>query len=116
MCVALPGLLLALAPGVLGLAFGLAAAGVGLSLAATASLPWLDEAFPSSQRGLAYGTVNLLFAGGYAIGPVVGGVLYGASGAALPYLLVAAGYGLGALVLVLRSRRRWTSPRGAAPG
>ena len=55
----------------------LAAYGAGFSLAIASAVPWLDEAFDSTERGLAYGVQNLLYAGGYAIGPIVGGALLG---------------------------------------
>ncbi len=70
---ALSALLLALLPGVAGTAVALGVYGAGFALAFAAAVPWLDEAFDESERGLAYGVQNLLYAGGYAIGPVLGG-------------------------------------------
>ena len=55
----------------------------GFSLAMAASVPWLDEAFEEGERGLAYGVQNLLYAGGYAIGPLLGGLLLDGAGADL---------------------------------
>lgn len=92
---ALSALVLAVAPGVGGTVLGLAFYGAGFSLAISAAVPWLDEAFDATERGLAYGVQNLLYAGGYAVGPLVGGALFGLSGADLAYavcaIVVAAG-------------------------
>ena len=49
-----------------------------------ASVPWLDEAFPGRERGLAYGVQNLIYAVGYAIGPIVGGRLLAVGDAVSP--------------------------------
>ena len=78
-------MLLAVLPGVVGTAVALAVYGAGFSLAIAAAVPWLDEAFDADERGLAYGVQNLLYAGGYAIGPLLGGALLGVSGADLAY-------------------------------
>ena len=86
---ALSAVLLAVLPGVLGTIVALAAYGAGFSLAISAAVPWLDEAFEEGERGLAYGVQNLLYAGGYAIGPLVGGALLAASGADLAYAVCA---------------------------
>ena len=45
------------------------------SLMMVAAVPWLDEAFPGRERGLAYGVQNLVYAAGYAVGPILGGLL-----------------------------------------
>ncbi len=82
---ALSAVLLAVLPGVVGTIVALAVYGAGFSLAISAAVPWLDEAFDERERGLAYGVQNLLYAGGYAIGPLLGGALLGASGADLAY-------------------------------
>jgi len=97
-------LALAVLPGVGGTAVGLGIYGIGFSLAMAASVPWLDEAFPSSERGLAYGVQNLVYAAGYVIGPILGGLLLGAGGADLAYGLAAAALAAGALALAIHSR------------
>ena len=60
-----------------------------------AAVPWLDEAFPGRERGLAYGVQNLVYAAGYAVGPILGGLLLEAGDADLAYGLAAA-LGVGA--------------------
>ena len=74
---ALSAVLLALLPGVAGTAVALGVYGAGFSLAFAAAVPWLDEAFEETERGLAYGVQGLLYGGSYAIGPVIGGLLLG---------------------------------------
>ena len=54
------------------------------------------------ERGLGYGVQNLLYAGGYAIGPVLGGWLLELSGADFAYLVTAGAIAVGTLLLVLR--------------
>ena len=65
-------LALAVLPGIGGTAVALGIYGAGFSLMMAASVPWLDEAFPGRERGLAYGVLNLVYAAGYAIGPILG--------------------------------------------
>jgi MFS family permease len=96
---ALAAVLLAAVPGVVGAAVGLAVYGAGFSLSFAAAVPWLDDAFGAGERGLAYGVQNLLYAGGYAIGPVIGGLLFELSGPDLAYFAIAALVGVGAAVL-----------------
>jgi MFS family permease len=96
---------LAVLPGVGGTAVALAIYGAGFSLMMTAAVPWLDEAFPGRERGLAYGVQNLVYAAGYAVGPILGGLLLEAWNADLAYGLAAAALGLGTLALTIRSRR-----------
>ena len=96
---ALSAVLLAVLAGTLGAAFALGVYGAGFSLAFTAAIPWLDEAFGSLERGLAYGVLNVLYAAGYAIGPVAGGALFDLGGADLPYFLIAAMLSAGAISL-----------------
>ena len=69
---ALSAVLLAVLPGVVGTIVALVVYGAGFSLAISAAVPWLDEAFAADERGLAYGVQNLLYAGGYAVGPAGG--------------------------------------------
>ena len=76
--------------------------GAGFALAFSAAVPWLDEAFEEHERGLGYGVQNLLYAGGYAIGPVLGGWLLELSGADFAYLVTAGAIAVGTLLLVLR--------------
>jgi MFS family permease len=97
---------LAVLPGVGGTAVALGIYGAGFSLMMAASVPWLDEAFPGRERGLAYGVQNLVYAAGYAVGPILGGLLLEAADADLAYGLAAAALGVGALALAIRSRWR----------
>jgi predicted MFS family arabinose efflux permease len=96
-------LALAVLPGVGGTAVALAIYGAGFSLMMAASVPWLDEAFPGRERGLAYGVQNLVYAAGYAVGPVLGGLMLGIADADLAYGLAAAALGVGTLALAIRS-------------
>ena len=96
--------LLAVSATTLGAALALALFGAGFSLAFAAAVPWLDEAFGELQRGLGYGVLNVLYAAGYAVGPVVAGVLLEVGSPDLAYWLTAAGCGAGALVLATASR------------
>jgi MFS family permease len=102
---ALSALLLAVLPGVAGTAVALGVYGAGFSLAFAAAVPWLDEAFDETERGLAYGVQNLLYAGGYALGPVLGGVLLEVADADLAYGLTAAALAAGAAALLVLTRR-----------
>ncbi len=96
--------LLAILPGIGGIAVALVVYGAGFSLAVAASVPWLDEAFMEGARGLAYGAQNLLYAAGYVVGPIVGGLLLEGGGADLAYGLTAAAIGMGAVMLLVVSR------------
>jgi MFS family permease len=88
-----------------GAAVALGVYGAGFSLCFAAAVPWLDEAFDEAERGLAYGVQNLLYAGGYALGPVLGGLLLEVAGANLAYLLTAAVLAAGAAGMLAASRR-----------
>jgi MFS family permease len=103
-------LALAFLPGVGGTAVALGIYGAGFSLMMAASVPWLDEVFTERERGLAYGVQNLVYAGGYAIGPILGGLLLGAADADLAYGLAAAALAIGAVALAIRSRGLATMP------
>jgi len=107
---ALSLLALALLPGAVGAAVALGIYGAGFSLAMAASVPWLDEAFGERERGLAYGVQSLLYAAGYAVGPVLGGALLDASGADFAYTLSAIAVALAAAALALTAAGR-TRPR-----
>jgi DHA1 family tetracycline resistance protein-like MFS transporter len=93
--------LLALLPGLGGAAVGLAVYGAGFALSFAAAVPWLDDAFEQRERGLSYGVQNLLYAGGYAVGPVVGGWLLDLGGAELTYWLTAAAVAAAGAVLAI---------------
>ena len=97
-------LLLAWLGGALGAALALAVFGAGLSLTFSAAVPWLDEAFGETERGLGYGVLNVLYAAGYTIGPLLGGVLLGVASADVAYGLTAVVLGCGAGTLLLRIR------------
>jgi MFS family permease len=98
---ALSMVLLAVLPGLRGTAIALGIYGAGFSLAMAASVPWLDEAMGEGARGLGYGVQNLLYAAGYIVGPILGGLLLESAGAELTYWLTAAALGMGAAALVL---------------
>ena len=98
-------LALAFLPGIGGTAVALGIYGAGFSLMMAASVPWLDEAFPAEERGLAYGVQNLVYAAGYTIGPILGGLLLEGADADFAYGLAAAALAVGALALAIRSRR-----------
>jgi MFS transporter, DHA1 family, solute carrier family 18 (vesicular amine transporter), member 1/2 len=102
---ALSALLLAVLPGWPGAAIALGVYGAGFSASMAAAVPWLDEAFAESDRGLAYGVQNLLYASGYAVGPVIGGVLLAVGDPDLAYGLTAALMACGAVLLLGVSRR-----------
>src|SRR5262249_25652457 len=87
--------LLAVLPGVLGAVIGLAVYGAGFALAFAASVPWLDEVFDERERGLGYGVQNVLYAGSYVVGPVIGGWVLGLSGADFAYLVTAGAIAVG---------------------
>jgi len=87
----------------IGAAFALGLFGAGFSLAFAAAVPWLDEAFGEVERGLGYGLLNVLYATGYAIGPLIGGALLELASADAAYWLTAAGLAAGALVFARAS-------------
>ena len=103
-------LALAALGGVGGAAAGMALFGAGLSLAFAAAVPWLDEAFGELERGLGYGVLNLLYASGYALGPVVGGVLLSVGSADLAYYLTAAALAAGTVALLRATASMTTAP------
>ncbi len=99
---ALSAVMLASLADTFGAALALGVFGAGFSLAFAAAVPWLDEAFGALERGLGYGVLNLLYAAGYAIGPVIGGTLLEVGSAELAYLVTAGALAGGAVVLVAR--------------
>ena len=68
-----------------------------------ASVPWLDEAMEEGLRGLGYGVQNLVYAAGYIVGPILGGLLLQSAGADLTYWLTAAALGIGTVALIIAS-------------
>ena len=97
--VAFAGVLLAIFGNLAGAGLGLALFGIGQSVVFAAAVPWLDEGFGDLDRGLAYGALNLVFAIGYTLGPLVGGVLLEQVSADAAYLLMTAVALTGALLL-----------------
>jgi MFS family permease len=95
--------LLAILPGVAGTAVALGVYGAGFALAFSAAVPWLDEAFDEAERGLAYGVQNLLYAAGYALGPLFGGALLELADADLAYAFTALALAAGAVALRARA-------------
>jgi MFS family permease len=101
---------LAVLGGVVGAAIGLALFGAGLSLTFAGAVPWLDDAFGELERGLGYGLLNMLYAAGYALGPLIGGVLLAAGSADLAYYLMAAALAAGTAAVFLASASTTTAP------
>jgi multidrug resistance protein len=99
--VALSGLLLAVTGTLLGAGVALIVFGAGQSIGFAAAVPWLDETFGELDRGLAYGGLNLVFAIGYTIGPLLGGWLLGSASADAVYLLMTAVATAGGLALLI---------------
>lgn len=85
----LASLLLAGLGGMTITAVGLGILAVGIAITFSAAIPWLDDTFGAVDRGLAYGGLNLVYALGYTIGPLLGGLLLGNSETALAYLAIA---------------------------
>ncbi len=83
------GILLATLGGLAGAGIALGVLTVGLSIVFAAAVPWLDDTFGELDRGLAYGGLNLIYALGYTVGPLIGGWLLGRSGADTAYILIA---------------------------
>lgn len=86
---AISGVLLASLATITGAAVALILFGVGTSIVFAGAVPWLDESFGELDRGLAYGGLNLVYATGYTIGPLVGGWLLESRGADAAYVLMA---------------------------
>ncbi|HKF89997.1 MAG TPA: MFS transporter [Acidimicrobiia bacterium] len=104
---ALSALLLAALPGVAGTAIALGIYGAGFSLCFAAAVPMLDESFDEAERGLAYGFQNVLYAGGYALGPIAGGLLLDVASAKVVYVGTAAAV-VGATIALLVGDRSKT--------
>lgn len=101
---------LAVLGSVVGATFGLLLFGAGLSLAFAASVPWLDEAFGDVERGLGYGVLNLLYASGYSLGPLIGGVVLEVWSADAAYYLTAAVLVSGTVAVFFATASRMTAP------
>lgn len=86
----LSGLLLAVLGTLAGCAAALIVFGFGMSILFGGATPWFEESFARSSRGLAYGSLNLVYATGYTIGPLIGGGLLEAAGADAVYLTMTA--------------------------
>jgi len=97
--------LLALLPGVAGAVVGLCLFGAGVGIAFAAAVPWLDDCFGELDRGAAYGVVNLVYATGYAGGPLLAGVLFELGGAMLAYWIMAGLAAFGAIAVAAGNRR-----------
>lgn len=104
--IAASGILLATLPGLTGTGFALVVFGLGQSILFGGAVPWLDDSFEIADRGLAYGGLNLLYATGYTVGPLLGGGLLALASADVAYALTAA---IGLTVVAL------TFVRGPAP-
>ncbi len=96
---ALSGVLLDVLPELAGAVVALAILAVGICIAFAAAIPWLDESFGETDRGLAYGGLNLIYALGYTVGPLVGGWLLQNHGADTAYVSIAVMSALLAIVL-----------------
>jgi MFS family permease len=84
------GVLLVALPELAGAVVALAILAVGICIVFAAAIPWLDETFGETDRGLAYGGLNLIYALGYTIGPLLGGWLLGHASAEAAYVFIAA--------------------------
>jgi DHA1 family solute carrier family 18 vesicular amine transporter 1/2 len=98
--------LLAVLPGIAGAAVALAVYGAGFSLAMASSVPWVDEAMAEGTRGLGYGVLNLLYAVGYIVGPIIGGVLLASAGADLAYAVTGGALATGAVAMLFAAPPR----------
>jgi MFS family permease len=94
------GVLLIVLPNLAGAVVALVVLAVGICIAFAAAIPWLDETFGETDRGLAYGGLNLIYSLGYTIGPLVGGWLLANSSADSAYAGIAISSGLVALMLI----------------
>lgn len=108
---ALSALLLAALPGVAGTAIALGAYGAGFSLCFAAAVPMLDESFDEAERGLAYGFQNVLYAGGYALGPILGGLLLDVASAKVVYVGTAAAVAGATIALLVGDRSKTATER-----
>lgn len=105
--------LLAVLGGIGGLIVGLAVFGIGISTAFAATVPWLDDAFGGLDKGFGYGFLNLIYAAGYSIGPLLAGFALEAGGPALAYWGATAVIALLTVLLLRRGGRLSRLPGGA---
>jgi len=108
LAVAASGVGLAVFGTLAGAAVALIAFGVGQSIVFAGAIPWLDEAFGELDRGLAYGGLNLVYATGYTVGPLLGGWLLESASADAVYLLMTA-ISLAGAAALLSARGTWRS-------
>ena len=94
------GVLLAVLGSLAGVIVALSILAVGICIVFAAAIPWLDDTFGETDRGLAYGGLNLIYALGYTIGPLVGGWLLANFSADSAYVGIAISSGLVALMLI----------------
>ena len=92
-------------------AIALGTYGVGFSLCFAAAVPMLDESFDEAQRGLAYGVQNVLYAGGYALGPILGGLLLDVASAKVVYVGTAAAVAGATIALLVGDRSKTATER-----
>ncbi len=95
--------LLAVLGGTAGFVAGLAVYSAGSSFLFSSAVPWVDDAFAEVARGFGYGFLNLIYALGYTVGPIVAGLALELSGPDFAYGLQAAA--LLACVALALSRR-----------
>lgn len=88
--VASSGAMLAAFGTLTGAAVALVAFGLGMSILFSGAVPWFEETFARVNRGLAYGAINLVFAIGYVVGPLVAGGLLAVASANAVYLTMTA--------------------------
>lgn len=99
--VALSGVLLAVSGSLVGAGAALLVFGAGQSIGFAAAVPWLDDSFGEFDRGLAYGGLNLVFAIGYTVGPLLGGWLLESASADAVYMLMTSIAVVGGLALLI---------------
>ena len=88
--VGLSGVLLTVVGTLAGAAVALIVFGLAQSILFGGAVPWFEETFARSSRGLAYGSLNLVYATGYTIGPLIAGGLLEAASADAVYLAMTA--------------------------
>ena len=102
--IAVSGVGLAAFGSLTGAAIGLVVFGVGQSIFFGGTVPWFDETFARVNRGLAYGGLNLVFAVGYTLGPLLAGGLLSVASADVVYVLMTLLAGAGAAWLAVGGR------------
>lgn len=107
------GVLLVVLPELAGAVVALAVLAIGICIVFAAAIPWLDEAFGEADRGLAYGGLNLIYALGYTIGPLLGGWLLGRYSADVAYAFIVVVSAILAVALI-QARRSGIPKRNRA--